>query len=43
MDLYTQGRATFLSASNYSRLEQTYRETVEHLNNPDIGFIEAEN
>jgi len=42
IDLYQQGQANFLSLANYNRLKQTYQETVQHLNNPDIGFIEEE-
>lgn len=38
--LYNEKQATFLSVANYNRLKQTYQETVKHLNNPAIGFVE---
>ncbi|MDO8505091.1 MAG: CapA family protein [bacterium] len=41
IDLYEQGQAPFLSATNFSRLKQVYQDTVEHLDNPGIGFVES--
>lgn len=38
--LYENKQAGFLSAANYGRLKQTYKETVEHLDKPAIGFTE---
>jgi len=40
--LYEEKKADFLSVDNYNRLKQTYKETVEHLDNPGIGFMEYE-
>jgi len=41
--LYEEKQAEFLSLVNYNRLKQTYKETVEHLDNPAIGFTEYHN
>ncbi|MEK7158896.1 MAG: CapA family protein [Patescibacteria group bacterium] len=40
--LYDEKQAAFLSVANYNRLKQTYQETVKHLDNPVIGFVEYE-
>ncbi len=40
LELYETGQADFISVKNYDRLKQTYQETVKHLDNPEIGFIE---
>jgi|GEM_PF-795995 len=40
IDLYDKREAAFLSVANYNRLKQTYQETVEHLDKPEIGFVE---
>ncbi|MFH1608971.1 MAG: CapA family protein [Patescibacteria group bacterium] len=42
LDLYTQNQASFLSLENYKHLLETYQETIKHLNNLEIGFIETE-
>ena len=42
LKLYEEGKANFLSLENYKHLQTTYKETLEHLNNPEIGFIETE-
>ncbi|KKR08264.1 MAG: hypothetical protein UT32_C0002G0027 [Parcubacteria group bacterium GW2011_GWC2_39_14] len=38
--LYEEKKADFLSVANYNRLKQTYQETVKHLDNLRIGFVE---
>ncbi len=40
---YDDKQAAFLTQSNYQRLKQTYQETVEHINNPAINFVEFKN
>lgn len=42
LKLYEEGMADFLSLENYKRLQETYQETLEHLNKPEIGFSEIE-
>lgn len=42
LKLYEEDMADFLSLENYKRLRETYRETSEHLNKPEIGFTETE-
>jgi len=42
IDLYKQGKAAFLSTANFNRLKTTYQETVKHLTNLKIGFLESE-
>lgn len=40
IDLYKQGKASFLSIANFNRLKTTYQETIKHLTNLKIGFTE---
>jgi len=42
IDLYNAGKAAFLSKVNFNRLKTTYQETVKHLTNLKIGFLESE-
>jgi len=42
LKLYEEGMADFLSLENYKHLQETYQETLEHLNKPEIGFTETE-
>ena len=42
LKLYEEGKAEFLSAENYKRLGETYQETLEHMDNPEIEFTEYE-
>jgi poly-gamma-glutamate synthesis protein (capsule biosynthesis protein) len=42
IDLYQQGKASFLSTANSNRLKATYQETIKHLTNKKIGFFESE-
>ena len=41
IDLYQQGQASFLSASNFARLKQVYTDTVQHINKASIDFVET--
>ncbi len=42
IELYQQGKASFLTEANVALLRQAYHDTVEHLSNPAIKFMETE-